>query len=85
MITSSGGYGRSSRTRVVLRTATNPSFFDGRLDDNNMKDVTTETRKNGNRGLCRCRVYVFITHRRVPCRDGGISLGQAVVAGVAGV
>lgn len=28
---------------------------------------------------------VFITHKRVPCGDGGISLGQAVVAGVAGV
>ena len=27
---------------VILRTATNPSFFDGRLDDNNMKDVMTE-------------------------------------------
>jgi hypothetical protein len=26
----------------ILRTATNPSFFDGRLDDNNMKGVTTE-------------------------------------------
>jgi hypothetical protein len=26
----------------MLRTATNPSFFDGRLDDNNMKGVTTE-------------------------------------------
>jgi len=28
---------------------------------------------------------VFITHKRVPCGDGGVSLGQAVVAGVAGV
>ena len=28
---------------------------------------------------------VFITHERVPCGDGGVSLGQAVVAGVAGV
>ena len=28
---------------------------------------------------------VFITHKRVPCGDGGISLGQAVVAGVVGV
>ena len=27
---------------VILCTATNPSFFDGRLDDNNMKDVMTE-------------------------------------------
>jgi hypothetical protein len=26
----------------MLRTATNPSFFDGRLDDNNMNGVTTE-------------------------------------------
>lgn len=28
---------------------------------------------------------VFITHARVPCGDGGVSLGQVVVAGVAGV
>jgi len=28
---------------------------------------------------------VFITHKRVPCGDGGIPLGQAVVAGVVGV
>ena len=28
---------------VILCTATNPSFFDGRLDDNNMKDVMTGT------------------------------------------
>ncbi len=32
----------SDSERGILHTATNPSFFDGRLDDNNMKDVMTK-------------------------------------------